>query len=69
MEAYFEAFPILQEVKVLAEKFVVWVLANVFVVAPLLQLITIGLIFLVVLRLFHRVFPSNQKHVSKIHFY
>ena len=45
MEAYFEAFPILQEVKVLAEKFVVWVLANVFVVAPLLQLITIGLIF------------------------
>ena len=48
MEAYFEAFPILQEVKVLAEKFVVWVLANVFVVAPLLQLITIGLIFLVV---------------------
>ena len=66
MEAYFEAFPILQEVKVLAEKFVVWVLANVFVVAPLLQLITIGLIFLVVRALSPRLEDLIDKIKSPV---
>jgi small-conductance mechanosensitive channel len=48
MDALFETFPVLLEVRALAEMLFAWILDNVFVVAPLLQLITIGLIFLVV---------------------
>lgn len=48
MNALFEAFPVLQQVKGLAQLLMVWLGDNVFVLAPLLQLITIGLIFLVV---------------------
>jgi len=48
MDALFQSFPVLVEIKALAEELLAWVLANVFVVSPLLQLITIGVIFLVV---------------------
>lgn len=48
MDALFEAFPVLIEIRTLAEQLLAWVIANVFVVAPLLQLITIGVVFLVV---------------------
>lgn len=48
MDALLETFPVLMELKGLAEELFGWVLANVFVVAPLLQLIVIGVIFLLV---------------------
>ena len=48
MDALLETFPVLTELKGLAEDLFGWVLANVFVVAPLLQLIVIGVIFLIV---------------------
>jgi small-conductance mechanosensitive channel len=46
MDALFEAFPVLVEIQALAEILLAWLGDNVFVLAPLLQLITIGLIFL-----------------------
>jgi small-conductance mechanosensitive channel len=55
MDALFEAFPVLIELRVLVEQLLAWVLANVFVVSPLLQLITIGFIFLIVRSLSPRV--------------
>lgn len=48
MDALFETFPVFKHIRALAEQLLSWVIANVFVVAPLLQLITIGLIFIVV---------------------
>jgi hypothetical protein len=48
MDALIETFPVLTEIKAPAEELFGWVLANVFVVAPLLQLIVIGAIFLLV---------------------
>jgi len=55
MDALFEAFPILAELKGLAEQLLAWLASNVFVLAPLLQLVTIGLIFLAVRFLSPRV--------------
>ena len=48
MDALIDTYPVLTEVKALVEKLFSWVMANVFVVAPLLQLLAIGVIFLVV---------------------
>ena len=48
MDALFETFPVLVEIRGIVEQLFAWVLDNVLVVAPLLQLITIGAIFLVV---------------------
>ncbi|MBT4932893.1 MAG: mechanosensitive ion channel [Rhodospirillaceae bacterium] len=55
MDALFEAFPVLADIQKLAEQLLAWLGSNVFVLAPLLQLITIGLIFLVVRFLSPRV--------------
>lgn len=55
MDALLETYPALLEIRSLAQTLLTWVLDNVFVVAHFLQLITIGVIFLVVLRLSPRV--------------
>jgi small-conductance mechanosensitive channel len=55
MDALFEAFPVLAEAQTLAEQLLAWLGSNVFVLSPLLQLISIGLIFLVVRFLSPRV--------------
>ncbi len=55
MDALLEAFPVLTEAQKLVEYFLAWLSNNVFVLSPLLQLISIGLIFLVVCFLSPRV--------------
>ena len=55
MDALFEAFPVLMILWQLAEQLLVWLTSNVFVLAPLLQLISIGAIFLLVRYLSPRV--------------
>jgi small-conductance mechanosensitive channel len=62
MDALLETFPVLAEIKALAEELLGWVLANVFVVAPLLQLITIGVIFLLV----RALSPRLEKWIEQI---
>lgn len=63
MEALFEAFPVLIEVRTLAESLLAWILGNVFVVAPLLQLISIGIIFLAVRHLSPRI-EAKLDHIK-----
>ena len=58
MDALTETFPVVMEIKSLVEELFGWVLANVFVVAPLLQLFVIGAIFLLVRSLSPRL--ENQ---------
>ena len=55
MDAFFELFPVLHEVRAVAELLLAWVIDNVFVVSPLLQLITTGAIFLIVSKISPRV--------------
>ena len=55
MDALLETYPALLEIRSLAQTLLTWVLDNVFVVAHFLQLITIGVIFLVIRRLSPRV--------------
>ena len=75
MDALLDTFPVLMELKALAENLFSWVLANVFVVAPLLQLIVIGAIFLIVRSLSPRlenlidqinVSASYERHFQNI---
>ena len=75
MDELLETFPVLTELKELAEGLFGWVLANVFVVAPLLQLVVIGVIFLFVRSLSPRLenlieqinVPSSyERYVQKI---
>ncbi len=75
MDALLDTFPVLMELKALAENLFNWVLANVFVVAPLLQLIVIGAIFLIVRSLSPRlenlidqinVSASYERHFQNI---
>ena len=75
MDALLDTFPVLMELKALAENLFSWILANVFVVAPLLQLIVIGAIFLIVRSLSPRlenlidqinVSASYERHFQNI---
>jgi small-conductance mechanosensitive channel len=62
MDALLETFPVMAEIKALAEELLDWVVANVFVIAPLLQLIAIGVVFLLV----RSLSPRLEKLIDQI---
>ncbi len=65
MDAFIELFPVLAEVRGLARQLLAWLIDNVFVVSPLLQLITTGVIFLAVRKVSPRV-QGLLEHVKPV---